>query len=256
MNQILVDPITLETFDLAFYNWAKNIIHPLVSTNKGFVEASVLWKAQERSYQIKNNLFIRDDITQGYKFPLISISKKSCILTQPDKRPIPASIPENQDYRSGIYKIHSKIVQDKTANFANADSYGKTGQVNFKLKENPRVVETWFIKYPLFYDVEYEVKVETNYEQHMNQILQVFDNFPRGSKTFVIKYDEHQFECFPGDRSVSNNSDSLADTERKFEGVLTYKLLGYTTFQDQNQKTPIYIKRESPAKIRFQKIGL
>lgn len=248
-----IDPITYETMDIAFFNWVKDSVDPWVDSYDGFQKVPVLWVSQERTYQIKNNLFIRED-NETYKFPLIIVSKQSISPAEPGERPVQAIPLEMKDFKQNSYMIHQKIMQEKTSNFANMHQYGKGGQINFKSKEkNPVVIESWFIKPPLYFNIEYKITIKTNFEQQINAIAQKFDEETKGRKTFNVFYDNIlSFEVFaPAGHSFSSNSENLQDDERVFERSMTFKLLGYTTEMDQNQKTPVVIKRESPAKIRF-----
>ena len=98
---------TIETIDSAMLNHIKKLnLH--VMTNKGSIPVPIIWVGAERTYQLKNDLTLRD--SEGLlKLPLITIERKE-LTKDPAKSPLPSNIP---DYGEGGYiPVRRRIVQD------------------------------------------------------------------------------------------------------------------------------------------------
>ena len=155
-------------------------------TNKGSIPVPIVWVGAERTYQIKNDLSLRD--TEGLlKLPLLTIERKEIIKDTP-KSPVPANIP---DYGVGGWiPVRREIVQDKTVAFKNAASAKKQGAddnvgvsddqflpsrkfpksiarmfdtrpINQKDKT---VYQTTYIPVPVYVSVKYEIHIRTEYQ--------------------------------------------------------------------------------------------
>ena len=115
-------PSTIETIDTALLKYVESLnLH--VKTNKGFDPVPIIWVGAERTYQLKNDLTLRD--SEGLlKLPLITIERKE-LTKDPAKSPLPSNIP---DYGEGGYiPVRRRIVQDKTAAFKHAAAIKKSG---------------------------------------------------------------------------------------------------------------------------------
>ena len=67
---------TLENIDVGIYEFIDEQFNLHVTSNGGFEKVPVLWMAAERSFQIKNDVTIRDS-TGKLRLPIITINRTS-----------------------------------------------------------------------------------------------------------------------------------------------------------------------------------
>ena len=269
---------TIETIDAAIHNYIKELnLH--ASTNKGFKPVPIIWVGAERTYQIKNDLSIRD--SEGLlKLPLITIERKE-IEKDPSKSLIPANVPEYG--KGGYIRVRRRIKQDKTTNFKNAQNLKKSGG-NEDIGTNDRefimerkfparvskmfdtrpvtargktVYETVFVPVPVYVNVKYEVHLRTEYQQQMNQLLTPFisgNRQGRNHKYFTVTHDNHMFEGFI-DNSFSNdnNAAKLDEEERIFNSVINVSILGYLIGGGDNENANIAKTYESIVELKVSR---
>ena len=242
---------TIETIDSAIYNYIKALnLH--TATNKGFIPVPIIWVGAERTYQLKNDLTLRD--SEGLlKLPLITIERTE-IEKDPSKSLIPANVP---DYGNGGYiRVRRRIKQDKTANFKNAQNLKKSGgsedvgtsdqhylperklpnKIARMFDTRPEgvkgkvVYETVYIPVPVYINVKYEIHIRTEYQQQMNQLITPFisgNRKGRNHKYFTVTEDNHLFEGFiENSFSNDNNAAKLDEEERIFNSVVNVSILG------------------------------
>ena len=65
---------TIETIDYAITSWLKKDLNLKARTNEGYLDVPILWQAPERSFQIKNDVTLRDD-GGALKLPLVGIER-------------------------------------------------------------------------------------------------------------------------------------------------------------------------------------
>ena len=272
-------PSTIETIDIAMYNFITGLnLHS--STNKGFVPTPIIWVGAERTFQVKNDLSLRD--SEGLlKVPLITIERKE-MSRDPAKSPLPANIP---DYGFGGYiPVRRKIVQSKTSNFKNAqnikkhggnddvgftDAFLKSGR-DFPAKVNPMfdtrptnlkekvVYETVYIPVPVYINIKYEVHIRTEYMQQMNQLLTPFisanSRLGRNSKYITLGHNNHFFEGFI-DNSFSNenNAAKLDEEERIFNTTINIDVLGYLIGGSDNENSNLAKKYENIVDVKVSR---
>ena len=149
-------------------------------------------------------------------------------------------------------------MQEKTRDRANATAISRFGNgVNKTYEtfpfENERIVyETLFIPMPTYLEVEYQIKVVSDYQQQMNQILAPFMADFSTPAVFNITHDGHTYEAFidPSFANESNNA-AINTDERVFKSTISIKVLGYITGADKNQETPAVVVRESAAEVKI-----
>ena len=129
-------PSTIETIDAAVLKFLEDMnLH--ARTNKGFKPVPIIWVGAERTYQIKNDLTLRD--SEGLlKLPLITLERKD-ITKDPAKSPIPSNIPDVG--LGGMIPVRRRINQDRTVAFKNAQNAKKSGaslDVGMSQEEYPR----------------------------------------------------------------------------------------------------------------------
>ncbi len=269
---------TIETIDAALYNYIKELnLH--AGTNKGFVPVPIIWVGAERTFQLKNDLTLRD--SEGLlKLPLITIERKE-IEKDPSKSLIPANVPEYG--KGGYIRVRRRIKQDKTTNFKNAQNLKKSGgneDVGFADKEyvserkfpakisrmfdtrpvtarGKTVYESTFVPVPVYVNVKYEIHLRTEYQQQMNQLLTPFisgNRKGRNHKYFTMTHDNHLFEGFiENSFSNDNNAAKLDEEERIFNSVVSISVLGYLIGGNDNENANLFKTYESIVDLKVSR---
>ena len=161
---------TIETVDAAFYEYVQKL-NLFCETINGRTKIPVIWSSAERSYQIKDNPTFRDK--NGSLIPPIISLERISITKDPNKK---------GQFQSGVtpkndrYYITKVLNQDKTSNFANADTKRKTNQLNFVTsKKNKKIVYQHIeLRMPVYVTIEYKINILTNYQAQMNELIQPF----------------------------------------------------------------------------------
>jgi len=210
---LALEPSKIETVDFALFEWVDKTMDIHTTTNSGFRKVPVIWVSGERSFQIKNKKEMRDS-EGSLIFPIISVERTS-INKNPSRRgSLQAYMPPINKYNNFNYHVHKVVKQDKTSNFANANSKQSFGQENFPF-ENPNVVhENYYIKAPTYVDMSFMITLRTEYQQQMNEVLQPFVTRTGNINSFMIEKDGHHYEAFiQPDFSPQNNVASLDKEE-------------------------------------------
>ena len=268
-QKISYEPSTLETIDYALYEFINNEINAFSTTNKGFKKVPVVWVSSERAFQIKDNKDLRDD-KGTLIFPMMTIQRDSFEKSLTDKGVFYSSNLPINDSKGGKITIQRKVLQDKTGNFLNADTFRKknktTGnqgnpgfqQINFpdrrKAKEKKIVYETITIPAPVYVSINYTIKIRTEYQQQMNEIVQPFVTNTNGINYKLLSNDGHTYEAFFQSTYTANNDlTQVGDETRVYETDVSIKVLGYLIGADKNQKQPNVVVRENAVEIRVQR---
>ena len=248
---------TLEDIDFAVYNLFDQRLELKTKTNKGFKKVPIIWAGAERAHSAKDS-GINRDLTGQVVLPVISIERDSVKKTD-KSRSIPYAIVDPVgDMKGGFLTINRVIQQDKTRNFANADSYRRRRQSGYPLyrqkdKNNGKIVyETITIPVPIYVDVGYKVVLRTEYQQQMNDILTPIIRFPNASRRIHIEHNGNRYESFVDESyAISNTVVNYETNERKYETTITMNVYGYLIGDGKNQKRPRVVRRENPVQIRF-----
>ncbi len=255
-KQKSINPSTLETVDFALYNWLNDKLNIYTDSNEGRRKVPIIWITAERAFQVKNNKELREIDSESIIYPAMVVERTNVSKTSANERVIPGNIFPQMDNKRGAFPLYRRIVKDKTQNFQNAEAkrFTKQTQETFKLPyESTEVVyETLYTGYPVFLNMNYSIKIRTQYVQQLNEILLPFQRFTGGINQFIVKHENHKYEAFvEDDYSIDSNSSNLGGEEKRFDAIVKIKVLGYVTVDGINQDTPFVVKRESPAKIRF-----
>jgi len=182
-----------------------------------------------------------------------------------------AHIPDIDDERGGTIVIARRIQQEKTSNFAAADSARKRnagsgagrgdiaaasglGQNYFPRKNKKIVYENISIPLPVYVNINYSVTLRAEYQQQINEMLTPFLTRTGQINNFFIKQDGHKFEGFlPKDFAANNNVTDLGEDERMFETKIDIRILGHLIGSGNNQEKPKIVIRENAVQIRFPK---
>ena len=256
-----IQPATLETIDMAFYDFINDTMNNHAETNKGWKKTPVLWVSAERSFLAKNNKDLQDlDATLTY--PIISVERtgmQKSLTRKGAYHGLSGDILEN--HRFGRITLARKIVKDKTNNYSVADNRKLYDTVRkqprrqsyYPKKENNKVVyETISMPMPIYVDMTYTVSITTEYIQQMNQLLSPFITLGGSISSFIVEKDDHRFEAFlKEDLSQDNNVSNMGTDERTYVTDLSFEVLGYIIGESPNGDRPKLIKRESAVEIKI-----
>jgi len=254
---IFFQPSTIETIDYAFFRWLSEEMNLHSNTNKGWEKTPVVWVTGERSAQIKQQTENRDK-EGALILPRITIERKNIDKDPAFKGGFQAHLEELNDYKGGVFPTFSVLNQEKTSEFANAQSArlnSGTGnsQVNFKTKKKHiPVYTTYFMPIPVYIKVMYEITLRTEYQQQMNELMQPLIVYSGQINSFTISHENHNFECFfENNFSHNNNISNMNQEERKYETTINFRVLGYLMGEADNEKYPYFTKRENAVKFEI-----
>ena len=250
-------PSTIETVDRALFDYVDDTLDIFCTTNKGWNKVPFYWAGAERAYQIKHDRELRD--SNGVLiYPLMTVERVSLTKDIGTRDSIFAPIAESRDGNINSITIGRVIKQDKTANFANADSKRVVlnvgnGQATYPRKENKKVVyETLTMPIPVYLEATYKLTIKTEYQQQMNEILTPFMTAPGGINYFIAQKDGHRFEVFvDSDYSIENNGSSLGEDERGYKSEVSFRVLGYIMGAGKNDVQPKIVRRENAVEIKM-----
>tara|TARA_R110002012_G_C11650443_1_gene611363 strand:- start:15 stop:968 length:954 start_codon:yes stop_codon:yes gene_type:complete len=252
INEKILTPSTLETIDLAMYEFVNDRLDLFTTTNEDRKKVPVIWMSSERAFQVKNDPELRDS-NEAVKLPVISIERKNVEKGLDVNKRMFGHMPAYPDARGGSIVVARKINQDKTANFQNAMANRKHKQLNFPRKVNKKVVyQTVTIPMPVYVLNTYAITLRTEYQQHMNELLTPFVTTPGTINQVVLTYEDHRYTALiDGGFTFNNNLDNLAEEERTFETVINFNVYGYLIGEGDNQKTPKIVLRENAVEVKI-----
>ena len=263
VKEVPFQPSTLETIDFAMYRFLDEELDLHTSTNKGWEKVPVIWSSAERAYQVKNQKELRDQ-DGTLVLPLITVERSSVIKDLEKKGTVWANVPPTKDEKGGSITIARRVQQEKTSNFANADSMrvrGRRqgvnasvghGQAHFPRNNKKVVYETITIPIPVYLDITYTISIKTEYQEQMNDLVTPFMTKTGAINYFTISNEGHRFESFiQGDISLDNNIASMEADRRKYETMIDIKTLGYIIGEEKNSKQPKMVIRENAVEIKF-----
>ena len=245
------EPSTIESVDVAIFEWLDEIMDLHVTSNRGFKKVPVIWVSAERAFQAKRSKEMRDK-EGALILPLLSLERTG-FQKDPSKKGVAwANIPPQPDARGGAFEIEREINQDKSSNFANADALKERGQLNFPRKNKKIVYETITIPFPVSVNVNYVVKVRTEYQQQMNALLQPFMTRTGNINYFTVKKDEHTYEAFiDSDFSSKSNVEDMGEDERMYECEISIRVLAYLVGSGPNQEKPFVVRRQNAVEVKI-----
>lgn len=252
---------SIESIDFAMFDFLNDNLNIFCDTNKGSEKVPVIFSTPERAFQVKNEQTLRKDNGRTINLPLITLKRTGMVKNPQNKGRYGVYVPPYFDYynRGGSIEIARTVQQDKTKNFANSNAIRKSsGKDNANRQtfpgENKNIVyESISIPMPKFVEVSYEIKLISEYQQQMNQMMEVMTTFTGSPSVFKIFNGGNQYEAFMEQNYNINNNFELGTEERRFETSITTMVLGYLIGAGDNQKTPNVVIRESAAKIRIQR---
>lgn len=251
-------PSTIETIDMAIYDLINNGFDLHTSTNEGFKKVPVLWSQPERAFDSKTKdtrSGIRDSVGK-LKLPLISIERTSMSKDPTFKGAYQANVfPETSGPRG--YKKHQRLVsrrisQRATRKFASAKSGKFNGQENFPVDNKKVVYEEVYAPIPVWINVGYNVKLRTEYQQQMNDLVAPFATKTGNIDSLLAFHNGHQYEVFiDGDYAQNNNTANLNEDERSFETTIKLKVLGFLLGDGENEEAPKIVTKETIVEVKI-----
>lgn len=256
MNEkiVSIEPSTIETIDLAMYDWLDKIMNIHSNTNKGWRKVPIVWVSGERAFQIKNHRNLRD-VNGNFILPAITLSRDSVVKSLTKKGAFYANVPAD-DFRGGVLEVSRKISQEKSNNYAKNNNNKKHIEYNVKEKNNKVVYEVTKIPLPTYVDVKYTITFNSEYQQQMNEIIQPFMTYTAGINHFMISREEHKYEAFfEKDSSFKNDGTftKLDEQSRLFKTDLSISVLGYLLGSGNNSDKPKIIISETIVEIKLPK---
>jgi len=237
---------TIETIDTALYNYIDNL-NLFCNTNSGWSKVPIIWTSSERSFQIKDNINLRDK--NGSLIPPIISIERTNIIKDPAKK---GSFQANVSPKNDKYVITKLLNQQKTSEFANADSLKNNGKINFvtSKKNKKQVYQSIYIPIPVYVTIEYKINILTNFLMQMNEITQPFMS-RNAQNYFIITNDDHRYECFMNPDFTQESISNLAEEERKYKSLITIKVLGYLIGEGENQEKPQIEIKENAVEVKI-----
>jgi hypothetical protein len=249
--QLPYEPSTIENVDMAVYRWVDETLNLYSDTNRGWKKTPVIWVTGERSWQVKNKKELRDS-SNNFILPVITVERTDITKERDRKGKYWGDVRPFQDEKGGSIAIHRVINQDKTANFANAETKRIVGQPNFRRENKKIVYQTKYIPMPVYVTMNYIVDIKTEYQQQMNTLLQPFITFTGTTNYFIIKDEGHRYEAFiEPSFSQKNNVSDLQQNERLFNSQITVKVLAHLVGRGANNDQPNIAVRENIVEVKI-----
>lgn len=246
-----LNPSTIETIDLAMYDWLNSEMDLYSTTNKGWKKTPVVWVGHERAYAVKHNRDLRDR-TGTFILPVITLERMGGEKNPARKGSVWSNVVPPNDAQGGSYEISRRINQEKTSQFANSDAQLYSGQ-GWSLNKNKKIVyETAVIPLPVYTVFTYEIEIKTEFQQQMNELTQPFMTTSGGINRFTIKRDGWHYEAFfKPEFSTENNGDNLDDQQRLFITRIQVEVLGKLVGEGPNRKQPQVAVRQNIVEVKI-----
>ena len=251
IHEEILMPSTIETVDFAVYDWLNERLDLFATKNSGWEKVPVMWVGAERALYTKNNKDLKNS-NDIVTFPVITLERTSMVKDLQKKGGLFGNIPRNPDVAGGSITIAKRIKQDKTSNFANADTLRKRGQINFPRKNKKVVIQTVTAPMPVYVEMTYNINIITEYQQQMNELLTPFATTTNSLNFFRVGKDGHIYDALiQSDFVFENNVSNLQEEERKFRTKIDIKVLGYLMGEDKNQTRPKIVVRENAVEVKI-----
>ena len=247
-------PSTIETIDTAVYNLINDGFDLHTSTNTGFKKVPVLWISPERAFNSKDKE-IRDSVGK-LKLPLITVERSSMSKDPTFKGAFQAHLfPETsgpRGYKKHQRMISRKISQKSTRKFASAKSGDFNGQENYPAGNSKVVYEETYAPIPVWLNVGYSIKLRTEYQQQMNDLVTPFATKTGNINALIAEYNGHRYEVFIEESyDQNNNVSNLGEDERAFDTTIKLKVLGFLLGDGENEEAPKVVTKETIVEVKL-----
>lgn len=256
-EEMILKPSNQETVDYAVLRWIDETLNIHSETNSGFKKVPIIWLTAERAHLVKSSRELRQPDSDALIFPLISIKRESMERAQAAARPIPGNLFKQRvnglDFPINQFYVGKKIQQDKTNNFAKADSLRlHDPDKNFPTPKNQRIVyKRYYTPLPIYYNMTYSINLRADYQTQLNQMVQPFLTYSNNITNFMIYSRFHKYETFFDTISFEDNVDNLAEEEKRYEASVKIKVLGFVTGEGVNSEIGNYSMTENQVKVVF-----
>ena len=244
-------PSTLEDIDTALLNFVNNDLNIFCDTNDGFQKVPVIFASPERAYQIKDDPNLRPN-GRTLEYPLISIVRGGLINNPENKGKYGVYIPPYFGFykKGGTIPIARRVNQEKSSERANLTAKKRFNQSTFPFDNQKVVYDTLYIPMPTYVEITYEIKLISDFQQQMNQMIEALMGTFSTPVAFKIEHEGNVYEAF-GDETFTNegNNAGLDVNERIFKSATTITVLGYIIGSNKNDDVPTVIVRESAAEV-------
>ena len=262
LQDVIFMPSTLETIDMALYDYLNEELDIHAKTNKGFKKSPIIWVSSERSFQVKNNKDLRDS-NGNLILPMITVERTSVVKDPAFKGVFQAHLPQGTGPKRTVIAAARRINQEKTSNFANADAARLSGDitrtdnsglggVNATGKNEKVVTQTITMPLPNYITLMYSVVLRAEFLQQVNDMVQPFITRTGNINNFFIQKDGHRFEGFvQSDFAQNNNASNMGEEERTYETKIDLKILGYLMGEGPNDERPKLSIRENFVEVKI-----
>ena len=244
-------PSTLEDIDTALLNFVNNDLNIFCDTNDGFQKVPVIFASPERAYQIKDDPNLRPN-GRTLEYPLISIIRGGLVNNPENKGKYGVYIPPYFGFykKGGTIPIARRVNQEKSSERANLTAKKRFNQSTFPFDNQKVVYDTLYIPMPTYVEITYEIKLISDFQQQMNQMIEALMGTFSTPVAFKIEHEGNVYEAF-GDETFTNegNNAGLDVNERIFKSATTITVLGYIIGSNKNDDVPTVIVRESAAEV-------
>lgn len=275
LREKLLVPSSLETIDTAMYNYINEKFNLSTDTNEGSKKVPVIWSGAERAFQVKSNIVNKDDLG-SIIFPLITVERTAVSKDPGFKGAFQAHFPDGPGPKRYGAVLARRIVADKTA-AVSATEFDR--YVNGILDKDPRylreieaagivspngtvktvgrdrnkvIYQTVYGPIPVYIKVMYSIKIRTEYQQQMNELVMPFISKTGQINATAIVAEGHRYEAFiEGDYNIQNNINNFETEERIFQTNIDFRVLGYLMGEGPNDEKPKFSLVESIVQVKL-----
>jgi hypothetical protein len=241
----------IENIDTAMYKFVDEQMNLHTNGPTGIKKVPVIMSSAERSMLSKKDSRVRD-AEGALIMPIITIERTTMTKSPSEKGTVYANIPSVDKVKGGSIPVMQKVLQGKSANFKNAHTKRKRGQLNFPDKVDKTVYQTISIPLPVYVTIMYQITIRTEYQQQMNDLVVPFMTVPGGINYIIIRDGVHRYEGFiQQEYSHENNISNFSNEERKFETKFDIKVLGHLIGSGVNQETPHRVVNETIVEVKI-----
>lgn len=260
----MVDPVMyksdLEDVDTAMYEYIQeqfNLHYKQDGLN--FKKVPVIYLTNERSFQMKSDLTIRDS-DEKLILPLISINRTAVVKDPNRKGGFQAHLyDDDHDGSIGRRVVYRRVKHVKTSDIANSKSQSRilsteaTAADAFNGRVTKQIIyETFTAPIPVYVNIDYKINVMTEYIQEMNMIVQPFMARTGQINSFVMRRNGHLYEAFIEQNfAQENNVSNLAEEERRFKTEISIKVIAPLVGEGENDKENLIQKTENLVRYYF-----
>ena len=105
---------------------------------------------------------------------------------------------------------------------------------------------------PTWINVGYSIKLRTEYQQQMNDLVTPFATKTGNINALFAEYNGHRYEVFiEGDFAQNNNTSNLGEDERSFDTTIKLKVLGFLLGDGENEEAPKIVTKETIVEVKL-----